>query len=240
MNTSKKLRVDLVHHTGSMIRFITSQLPYLPISDKYITVRLPDGTKLLCKFHLHPDNPYIAGRKLIKWIKSWIPFGQKDRAIVYESPKGNFNIALPTKKRISQVDNSALIELRRRLLQASKTSPRKRRERYEIIVRERINSNLVKKLFGEKCQVENCSFTATISPHLLPFISEVHHLEHLSKGGANSPYNLAVLCANHHSIFHRDSSATIVKKKKDDVCISYDNGRRKEWIRRDLSVLHIG
>ena len=58
----------------------------------------------------------------------------------------------------------------------------------------------------------------------------------LARGGTNSPFNLAVVCSNHHSIFHRDKSARIVKRKGDNILVSYDKRRRKEQIIRDLLI----
>jgi hypothetical protein len=55
------LDARLVHHTGSMIRFVTSQLPYLPTRDTACTVHLPDGQEFAGHFHRHPQNPYVAG-----------------------------------------------------------------------------------------------------------------------------------------------------------------------------------
>lgn len=237
-NDPLEMSVALVHHTGTMIRFTTSQLGHLPKQDKGVTIALSDGTELACKFHRHPANPYIAGPQLVKWIKSWIPFRQKEQAIVREEKEGYYTLLLSSPLKKSKEENEELQKLLKRFRKASERPPEERRKKYDVIIRQRINSDLVKKCFGHKCQVENCEFLANVSEELYMFLSEVHHLEHLGVSGDNSPYNLAILCANHHAIFHRDKTAKVEKIEGDHMLISYNKGQKKVWIRRNLSLLY--
>jgi len=238
-NRNKNFKVDLVHHTGSMVRFTTSQLPHLPSEDRFIDIILPDGAKFRSKFHRHPANPYIAGAELIQWIKNRVAFGKKETAILHKVSEDCYMVTLyQPKVHEKEKESMDLSRLLNKLKQASRLPTKERRKKYDVIIRERANSNLVKQIFGHKCQIENCEFICNVSPDIFPYFSEVHHLEHLCKGGDNSPYNLAVLCANHHSIFHRDKTAMIIDNRHDDVLISYNNGGKQEWIRRNLSKLH--
>src|SRR5450759_1171336 len=69
-----QLDAALVHHTGSMIRFVTSQLPNLPATDMDCLLELPDGRVVKGRFHRHRENPYVGGPSVVGWIKSWVAF----------------------------------------------------------------------------------------------------------------------------------------------------------------------
>jgi predicted HNH restriction endonuclease len=70
----------------------------------------------------------------------------------------------------------------------------KRIKRYKKIVDE------LKKKYNGYCQVENCEFT--FSKIDGENYSEAHHLMSLAKGGSQNQENVAILCANHHRMFH--------------------------------------
>lgn len=38
---------------------------------------------------------------------------------------------------------------------------------------------------------------------------DVHHLNHVSKGGTDSPMNICVLCVVHHQMIHRAPASTL-------------------------------
>ena len=59
----------LVHHTGTIIRFTTGQLGQLPLNDEDCFLELPDGAVVRGYFRRHPDNPYIGGSEIVRWIK---------------------------------------------------------------------------------------------------------------------------------------------------------------------------
>lgn len=239
------ISANLIHHTGSMIRFTTRQLKYLPKRDEVVDVILPDGSKVKGKFRRHPANPYIAGRKIVYWIKSFVPFRKKEIASVRIISKKKYLVYIGkswVKSKRGNIllrrEKESLRELFNKLLKISKKPTKIRRREYHKVLSKRINSALVKKVFGVECQVENCEYTANEDTDVVRFLTEVHHLEHLARRGTNSPFNLAVVCSNHHSIFHRDKTAKIIECKGDNVRISYNNGNRKKWIIRNLSILH--
>lgn len=240
-----KLTAYLVHHTGSMIRFVTSQLPYLPKIDKFVYVVLPSGERIKCKFHLHRANPYIAGPRIIHWIKGILPFGSKRKIMVRIISQDKYFVYMKEQvgryrktKKIQDKEKICLEKLIKNLLSISEKPKKIRHKMYNKLLSKRVNSDLVKKVFGVKCQVRDCEYSVKMNKDLMDLISEVHHLEHLSRGGSNSPYNLAILCANHHAILHRDKTARIIKNKGDDILVTYLNGKINKWICRDLSILH--
>jgi hypothetical protein len=54
----------------------------------------------------------------------------------------------------------------------------------------------VSKLIKNKCEIESCTIT---DPHLL----ELHHIiERTEVNTTNHPFNLSILCPNHHSYVH--------------------------------------
>ncbi|MFH2070979.1 MAG: hypothetical protein ABIJ11_07250 [Elusimicrobiota bacterium] len=241
----KKLTAYLVHHTGSMIRFVTSQLPYLPKSDKFVYVVLPSGESIKCKFHLHRANPYMAGSRIIHWIKGIIPFGNKRKIMIHIISQNKYFVYMKGQvgrykkaKKIQGREKNCLKKLIKKLLGISTRPTKSRHKMYNKLLSERVNSDLVKKVFGVKCQIQDCEYSVKMNKDLMSLTSEVHHLEHLSRGGSNSPYNLAVVCANHHAILHRDKTAKIIKNKGDNVLVTYLNRKINKWICRDLSVLH--
>ena len=238
---NKKLTAYLVHNTGSMIRFVTSQLPHLPKNDKVVYVVLPSGEKIKCKFNSNPANPNITGPELVHWLKGFIPPRNKKEIIVKINSFDEYFVYLKNqviKGNIPKKEKVDLKKLIKQLLNISKQPPKSRKKKYYNLFRKRIASDLVKKVFGVKCQIQDCEYSVKMNNDLRSLISEVHHLEHLSRGGSNSPYNLAVVCANHHAILHRDKTAKIIKHKGDDVLVTYLNGKIKKWICRYLSILH--
>lgn len=54
----------------------------------------------------------------------------------------------------------------------------------------------VQKLIKNKCEIESCNVTDSSLLHL-------HHIiERTEINTSNHPYNLAILCANHHALCH--------------------------------------
>ena len=186
----------------------------------------------------------ITGDSLVKWIKErLIPDTTLDVAVSVNN--NEYQLLLPNITRsVSQIEdvvNTTTAEeswrLLARLLDGAESQPPKRRKSvYAQIERNSSLSPLVRRCFGNRCQVENCCFTGNTNRNLDEFIAEVHHLEHLSRGGTHSAYNLCVLCANHHRLFHRDKSARITNFFGDNVAISSVEG--VVTIHRDLSRLN--
>ena len=80
---------SLVNHTGSMIRFTTSQLEYLPDKDTKVYITTPDGKTIEGKFHPNHENPYIGGPEVVDFVKSHIEFGETKDIVVEQTRKGN-------------------------------------------------------------------------------------------------------------------------------------------------------
>ena len=70
----------------------------------------------------------------------------------------------------------------------------KRIKRYQKIV------NDLKSRYENKCQIEGCNFT--FKKKNGEYYSEAHHIESLAKGGSQDESNAAILCPNHHRMFH--------------------------------------
>ena len=230
------LQAAIVHHTGSMIRFTTSQLPLLPKGDISLKVVLPNGEMVNGKFRRNPANPYIGGPKIVGWIKSVVQFGQNRPVRIIQ--KQNVYVVSWTDKPTHHIDSTVSTKLDkaiRQLLRIAKDTPAKRRQRYTSFLQRTRISDLFKQIFGYKCQVENCEFTGGVNPQIYPYITDIHHLEHLSAGGSNTPLNLCVLCSNHHSLFHRDPSTKIISMTDSEVLIETGVGQIR--IVRDLSLL---
>lgn len=230
------LQAAIVHHTGSMIRFITSQLPLLPKGDIALKIVLPNGEMVNGRFRRNPANPYIGGPKIVRWIKSVVEFGQNRPVMVVQ--KQNVYVVSWADKPTPHIDPTVSTKLDRairQLLRIAKDTPAKRRQQYASFLRRTRTSDLFKQIFGYECQVENCEFTGGVNPQIYPYITEIHHLEHLSAGGSNTPLNLCVLCSNHHSLFHRDPSTKIASMTDSEVLVATSVGQVR--IVRDLSLL---
>lgn len=90
--------------------------------------------------------------------------------------------------------------------------------------------------FGKRCQVQGCQFTEVLPDDLVEYVLEVHHLEGVAEGGSDSPFNLAVLCANHHRLCEGLPGAKIVEDEEtDSVTLEHDGG--SFLIERDLAPL---
>jgi hypothetical protein len=247
--SKKILRATLVHRSGSGIRFRTSQVrdKEIPSTSRAVVVVLPSGLRLPSKLTVNPANPMITGDSLVKWIKERLALDTTIDVTVAEIVKGKeYQLILPNLVRsATQMENIAKVKtgeenwrfLGRLLDGAEGQSPKRRTAVYTQIERDVRLSPLVRNCFGNQCQVENCAFTLGVNRVLDKFIAEVHHLEHLSQGGTHSAYNLCVLCANHHRLFHRDKTAHITGTSGDDVTIDSEEGTA--IIKRDLSRLKV-
>ena len=229
----------IVYHTGSMIRFTTSQLSWLPLSDRVVEVILPHGELVQGKFTRNPYNPFIGGRKLVRWIKSQIAFGET-RAIDVTRLGDVFIVKWPRIQAVQPVpDQTARLEkVIKQLLKIAADTPARRRMKYASYLQRAPVARFFKELFGDRCQVENCEFTRDSIPEVSKYVTEVHHLEHLSAGGSNQPLNLSVLCANHHSLYHRDPEAKILSQTSEEVVVHTTSGTQR--IVRDLAALEVG
>lgn len=228
------LDATLVHHTGSMVRFVTRQLPAIPSSDSDSSVLLPDGQEVLAKWHPHPQNPYLAGPPLVRWIKSWIPYGETVPVRVHQVGKGStlrLELLWPTHP--APLPDTKSIQ---RTLRALAREPRaRRRVQYERWERNPSLRSLAFSLWAPHCQIAGCTINASLPDHLATRLLDIHHLNHVSTGGSDSPLNLAVLCVSHHQLIHRapNSSLLMSDLRKAEIKV---NGITLE-IDRDLGAL---
>ncbi len=214
LRVTSSLDARLVHHTGTMIRFRTSQLGALPTADKDCVVIFPDGQRARGRFHLHPRNPYIAGAGVVDWIKSWVPSRQPIDVLVQQVGSGDLvhvKMAAPTgASQLSPVRHRRIVERFADEASRAKTEAQ-RRKVYERLERDPALRGLLLDTWDHRCQVEGCTITdaypATLRKHLL----DVHHLNHVSAGGPDSPTNVSLICAAHHALIHRGPSPRLTK-----------------------------
>jgi hypothetical protein len=72
----------LVHHTGTIIRFRTSQLPLLPDASVDIYLLLPTGAVAAGHFNRHQQNPNISGREVVRYIKRIVRYRKTKDVLV--------------------------------------------------------------------------------------------------------------------------------------------------------------
>jgi len=246
--TKSRMFVALTKNTGTILRFRPSQIHDLPPDDRPVTVVTPDGRVLAGKFRRNPQNPYFGGVQVRRWIIKRCPdTNRRDthmcelvRDSVYfietnEDVAGAIDAVERTVKdrapRVTSPEDAweDLASVANTFRAATPKIRASIAKRYETDPR---LSRLVKDCFGYACQVDGCPGLSGVEGK--NFV-EAHHLEHLSKGGANDPYNLCVLCANHHRLLHRDKKARVATRRGDDVLVRHSTGTF--WIRRDLSRL---
>lgn len=202
----------LVHHTGTMIRFTTGQLGQLPTNDADCVLELPDGALVRGHFRRHPNNPYIGGPQVVRWIKSWVPHNVPADASVHQVGAGNrlrLTIAMPVTGAAAEDDAPK----RRVVSQARKLSripeSGRRRRSYEAWERNPYLRTVALSAWGTACQVTDCTLLATVPSHILPRMVDVHHLNHVAKGGTDSPLNICILCVVHHQLIHRAPASVL-------------------------------
>ena len=142
----------------------------------------------------------------------------------------------PPRSRPDEERWSRLLEYTRKL-EESADAPRETRTvtREEYVRRPDVRQAALD-CFGRRCQVQGCEFTKVLPDELVEYVLEVHHLEGVAEGGSDSPFNLAVLCANHHRLCDGLPGAKIIESDEtDDVTSQYDGG--SFLIERDLTPL---
>jgi hypothetical protein len=97
--------------------------------------------------------------------------------------------------------------------------------RITSVLRRRNVTALVLRCFGARCQARGCDFTSSVAEQVRECVLHVHHIRELGRGGDDSPYNLSVLCANHHALCHRAPQVrAIFSTDSDDVLMTYAGG----------------
>jgi hypothetical protein len=228
------LPARLVHHTGSMIRFTTSQLPNLPPNDVDCTISVPDGQRFDCRFHRHPANPYIGGGALVRWIRSWVGWNRPVDVVVRQFANPNALELRATSP--SQVPAAVRVATLPRLRRLAREHPTPRRRRlYAAWERDPRLRAMALAAWPHDCQVIGCTAAQTLPVHLRLRVLEVHHLNHVSVGGTDSPLNICLICAMHHALIHRapQSQLAVCDGVRAEVRV---NGHSLD-IRRDVSAL---
>lgn len=228
-----QLPAMLVHHTGSMIRFTTAQLPNLPTQDTDCHLLLLDGTSVEGRFHLNPANPYIGGQSLVRWIKTWTQFNRPLAVTVEQVGRGNQLRLRTAGNRSPSIHEQA--KVRRTTLRLARMETARRRREYSTWERDSALRKVALLAWRPKCQVRGCTSGEGLPDALLPTILEVHHLIFVSSKGSDSPLNVCLLCANHHALIHRSSASRIIMNDATNVQVAVDGITLQ--IDRDVSAL---
>lgn len=239
----------LVHDTGTMIRFRTSQLGQLPTSSKDVQVLLPNDQLVRGHFNRHPQNPNVSGAELVRFIKRRMSFGKREDILVDVQSDGIWvvhtvadAVAIAEAARVpvgrlrsgklTLGDFSALVAL------ADREADRGRRiATYRRVLRPSGLRRLVLALLGGRCMVGDCGacdqFDLAWGAGSGEFIVEVHHVELIARSIDHHPRNLCVLCANHHRFVHNSGAWTIVH---DGGNLLLRRGRRELLVRRSETL----
>jgi hypothetical protein len=168
--------------------------------------------------------------------------------------RGDFREVAPTAPTEKEVLDEAVIEVIRGSVR-TKTQPdnemwdrfaayvrqvkQEPRRRGLLLLRRLLRDSRVRDIalqcFGKQCQVRGCTFTVSLRDELLPLVLEVHHLKSVGRGGSDSLFNLAVLCANHHRLFEGLPVKLVQSDNTDDVIVKTDDD--SFLIERDLESL---
>jgi len=208
----------LIHDTGTMIRFRTSQLGALPAASVDIQVLLPTGRLVECHFNRHPQNPNVSGAGLVQYIKQRIPLKAREDVLVEKRTAtlwvvhllgDSIDVAGDAHVPIGRVRGGVLQpqDFTRLMELADRESERGRRlATYQRVLRPVGLRRMMIDAVGSRCMAENCKacdeFEAEWGSGSGSLIVEVHHIEHLARTIDHHPRNLCVLCANHHRFVH--------------------------------------
>ncbi len=223
LREAERLPGVLVHQTGSMVRFTTSQLPHLPRRDLSFDVTLPDGRAVTGNFHPHPRNPYIGGRELVRWIKSWVPYGDViPVSLVQIGTQNRVRIEITAPAAGATFTSQAAVARAARAFFRD-AAPR-RRVRYERWERSASLRDFVLSIWAPTCQVRGCDTlsAAGVPTALTRRLVDVHHLNHVGTGGTDSPLNLSVLCVTHHTLIHRAPSTMLISAQINHAAVRVD------------------
>jgi len=241
------LECTIVHHTGTIIRFKPSQLSALPSSDLDIDVVLPTGEVAAGHFRRNPANPNVSGRGIVRYIKGRLPAKTTEKMLL-EIVSDSWWILYDMKEAVEVAKQAGVDVPRTRSGQLTNQDMRKfvewadkeakddkRIERYRSVLRPSGLRKLVLEFMGTACQVEGCRSTEETreewGERAALAIVDVHHLEAVAKSHDHSPWNLCVLCANHHRLIHGLAPWEVVHEKDDVILTTHGKSLR---IRRDL------
>lgn len=214
------LPAKLVNHTGTIIRFTTSQLPNLPDQDTDCEIVLLDGKRIIGHFRRNPRNPNITNPELRRWIKTWVKVNEPVDILVEQRGSGNQIVLRPHAPQ--QSPTRVQKEVRRKAIKIGRIAdPRARRKAYHAWERDPSLRAAVLQKWPPRCQVRGCTSHSLVPSALSGAIVEVHHITMVASGGSDSPLNLCLLCANHHALVHRTQS-TVISNDGSHVVIKVD------------------
>lgn len=219
----------LVHHTGTMIRFRTSQLGDLPKASRDVALLLPTGHIVTGHFNRNRQNPNVSGKSLVRYVKRRLRFGEREDVLL-ERRRADFWVLHLLKDAVAAAEDvklsptgigrvrsgalkfqdlTALVNL------ADHEGRRGRRvQEYRRVLRPAGLRRLVLNAVGASaCMVRDCDasehFEAAWGAGSGAVIVEVHHVEQVAHAVDHHPRNLCILCANHHRFVHGSGSWTV-------------------------------
>lgn len=235
----------LVHDTGTMIRFRTSQLGQLPSASGDIELLLPTGRLVISHFNRNPQNPNVSGPELVRFIKHRIAFGQREDVLVEQRSARLWVVHLlesalavagaarvPERRVRAGVLNSA--DVLALTAYADRENERGRRiETYARVLRPSSLRRLVLGVVGARCMAHGCraceEFDTQWGRGSGSVIVDVHHIEHVARAIDHHPRNLCVLCGNHHRFVHGSGAWSI---RHDGPDVVFQRGNREMIVRR--------
>lgn len=239
----------LVHDTGTMIRFRTSQLGDLPDESVDLQIVLPTGRLVDGHFNRHPQNPNVSGIGIVRFIKRRMGFGEREPVLIDWHVPGRW--VLHTLQDAEPIVREAHVPLRRvregalvgtdltRLLALADRHAEAglRIEAYRRLLRPSGLRRLVLELMGTQCQAKGCTACETFDRDwgngAGKAIVDVHHIESVARINDHHPRNLCVLCANHHRFVHGWGSWTVTHVGPD---ITLTMARRNLLIQRPAGL----
>lgn len=217
----------LVHHTGTMLRFTTSQLPLLPPAASAVQVIVPDGRAFDCHFNPNPGNPNVVGAAFVHWLKLWVPEGKTETVRVVQRGAGSSVQLLPN---AHSGELAAVLDAATTASVAADAD--QRRKNYSRFERNPQLRSLALNAWGVDCQVVGCSMANEFPESHRARLVDVHHLNHVSQSGSDHPLNVCVVCVGHHAIIHRAPDSLVVSCDSGSARIQV-NGDHLE-IERDM------
>lgn len=239
----------LVHDTGTMIRFRTSQLGDLPKASQDVALLLPTGRIVTGHFNRNRRNPNVSGGSLVRYVKQRLRFGEREDALL-ERRRAGFWVLHLLKDAVAAAEDvklspTGIARVRSGALEfqdlatlvnlADREDRRGRRvQEYKRVLRPAGLRRLVLNAVGASaCMVRDCGasehFDAAWGAGSGAVIVEVHHVEQVARAVDHHPRNLCILCANHHRFVHGSGSWT-VRHDGPDVILGREN--RELVIRR--------
>lgn len=233
------LEVRFGRSSGTAMFFSRTLLDHVARSDTTVSVVLPDQRVVKGKLHRHPQTPYIAGRELAPWIKTFVPDGQSRYGRLTEEAPGVLRIEVQGEfvdlpATLDEPASRVRRELARTLKRKARRRRRARRRALERWERDPTVRRELLKAWPHECQVDGCRHVDGFPAGFRTGALEVHHLTHVAAGGSDEPDNLTLICANHHRLLHT-SGVAVEQESAQQVIVALPDGSRLE-LRRPAGV----